>query len=82
MQTMFSEDVFDDEPPDTRDDEDSLIEITKEVVLRRQAQGFGFRLVGGHEEGTQVSYSSVFVCSLDTHICLGLYWDYCSWWCC
>jgi C-terminal processing protease CtpA/Prc len=58
VQTTFSEDVFDGEQPDTRDG-DSLVEITKEVVLKRQAQGFGFRLVGGREEGTQVYIGTI-----------------------
>ena len=50
MQTVFSEDVFDDE-------DQKAVVITKEVLLNRQEEGFGLRLVGGKEEGTQVTDS-------------------------
>ena len=34
---------------------------TMEVRLMRQVSGFGFRIIGGEEEGSQVCYSSIVV---------------------
>jgi C-terminal processing protease CtpA/Prc len=51
VQTVFSQDVY--------DDEDQNTVITKEVLLHRKQEGFGLRLVGGSEEGTQICIESV-----------------------
>ena len=80
-------------PGDVQNDDGDMIYVTKEVELRRQAQGFGFRLVGGHEEGTQVIELSACLCacmccmdstlSFDYYVwSLGVYRHYCSRWCC
>ena len=40
--------------PQKEDADGNVIETT--VFLKKHADGFGFRIVGGHEEGSQVSY--------------------------